>query len=119
MTVATFQAMRDRMRHLNAVTEAQRARAAALRERARSTRVRIQRQVLADPARRLARASRGGSDDVPLESRQRRCPYCGSEAARLGGEVRAVGGLVKSELACEACGRIFVFVRRVIGVDSR
>ena len=118
MDLATTRALRDQVRHLTAVARVQEVRTAALLALARTTRVMIQRQVQVNAVRRLARLARGGSDLLPLESRQRRCPYCGSEALRLGGDVRGVGGLVKSELACETCGRTFVFVRRVIGVDS-
>jgi len=120
MDVETSSAMRGRVHHLKAVARAQQVRTAVLLALARTTRVMIQRQIQVNPVRRLARVARGGSDSAPLllESRQRRCPHCGSEALRLGGDVRAVGGLVKSELACETCGRMFVFVRRVIGVDS-
>lgn len=109
-------AVRDRSHHLLAVARAQQVRTAALLALARTTRFMIQRQVLGDAARRLARVSHGGSDPLPVESRQRRCPYCESEAVKLGGDVRAVGGLVKTELTCETCGRMFVFVRRVVGI---
>jgi len=114
MDLGTTRAVRDAVRRLSAVT---RARAQQVRTAALLTRVMIQRQVQVSAVRRLARVARGGSDPLPLESRQRRCPHCGSEMLRLGGDVRAVGGLVKTELECEKCGRMFVFVRRVIGVD--
>ena len=116
MDAGITRAMRDRFHRLTALTRAQQVRTAALLALARATRVMIQRQVQGDAARRLARVSRGGSDPLPVESRQRRCPYCESEAVTLGGDVRAVGGLVKTELACETCGRMFVFVRRVVGI---
>ena len=116
MNAAITRTARDRFRRLTAMTRAQQVRTAALLALVRTTRSMIQRQIQGDPVRRLARASRGGSDSLPVESRQRRCPYCESEAVRLEGDVRGVGGMVKTELACETCGRMFVFVRRVVGV---
>ena len=85
---------------------------------ARATRAAIGVQVRGNSVRRVARLTRGGSEAELLESRQRRCPYCRSEAVTLGGAVRAADGFVKSEFRCEACGRMFVFARRVVGIDS-
>ena len=94
------------------------ARAEDLVVAARATRAAIGAQVRGNSLRRVARLACGASEAELLESRQRRCPYCRSEAVTLGGAVRASGAFVKSEFRCENCSRIFVFVRRVVGIDS-
>ena len=46
------------------------------------------------------------------EVRERRCPYCKSERIAPGGRVLAADRMIKAEHRCEACGTLFLFVRR-------
>jgi uncharacterized protein (DUF983 family) len=61
----------------------------------------------------------GGSEALPSmtpapalpETRERRCPSCQSEQIVYAGRIMGVGGMVKVERRCEACGTAFLFVR--------
>ena len=46
------------------------------------------------------------------ETREGRCPACQSERIVPAGTVSASGGMIRSEYRCEACGILFLFVRK-------
>jgi hypothetical protein len=91
-----------------------------LRANARAERRIVRDMVLRDPARRRARALRGGSAGIDFpewpghglpETKERICPACGDRAVKPNGHVLAVNGLVKAVYLCRACEKPFVFVR--------
>ena len=51
------------------------------------------------------------ADPILPENRERRCPSCQGESIVHAGYVIGGGGMLKSELRCEACGTGFWFVR--------
>ena len=48
------------------------------------------------------------------ETRERPCPSCQSEWIVYAGRIIGVGGMIKVEGRCEACGTAFWFVRERI-----
>ena len=95
-----------------------RAAARDLRAEACAARLARERSLLRSSTRRLIRLAQGGSD-APLgdgaglpETREQRCPHCQSESVTPGGTVQAFGGLVKSTYRCDACDRLFLYVRK-------
>jgi hypothetical protein len=88
--------------------------ARALRATTLNQRHLIAEAVRRQPARRLARSARGGSENrlegLP-ETPDRRCPVCRSDEVKALGYVQAVDGVLKSEHVCEACERRFVLLR--------
>jgi|SRR5215831_17718820 len=86
------------------------------RELSRVTRITVADQVMRSPTRRMARLAQGASDGGGgvAETRERRCPFCLSDAVRQRGKVSAAEGLIKVLYGCERCERLFHFVRRAI-----
>lgn len=100
-----------RTRSLIAQSNSLCAAAGRLCKDARLTRAQVGREVRRSAARRMARLSKGAGAAAAERREALRCPICLSESVKLDSMDR----LVRAVYQCEACGTLFLHVRKPKG----